>query len=128
MVTAVINVYMLMAIQAFILFHIAFYANFQVALSHSLSLRRDLTKVLPSLSDSDPDFANAWIKVLRNPLEKSVSDEGKYGTRDSHPGDDESNLDGRPCLGAAFLDEVIGVPEVPVELGASSQNIKEESC
>lgn len=78
--------------------------------------------MLPPLSDSDPDFANAWLKALRNPLEKSVSDDGKFRTRDSHTEDEEIDLDGRPCLGAAFLDEVIGVTEFPAKLFASSKN------
>ncbi len=39
-----------------------------VALSHSLALRRDLLKVLPSLAESDPDFAQHWIQNLPEDL------------------------------------------------------------
>lgn len=72
-------------------------------------MRRDLPKVLPPLKDTDPDFAEAWSKVLRSPLDITYSDEVRQ-RRDGHPEDkDNHDVDGRPCLSATFLDELLGI-------------------
>jgi hypothetical protein len=51
----------------------------QVALSHSLALRRDLAAVLPPLRSADPDFAAAWTRALRKPLLAPSQDEASCG-------------------------------------------------